>query len=652
MSPARRPVVWPRVLMAAVALGLAGVGVAVVRSVLTRRPPAPAPEAAPAVAPGQTQVMENARHFQVEGGSKRIEMTFRRQSLGTDGLFHLEGDVEITDYGKTREGRKVRIRTERLAFDRDKRNFWCQDKALVEDGETTLEAAGLHYDRDRELLTSDSPSTVRTGRISATGGALWYHSGGEVLRLRGGVRMERAPAAEGEAPLVLTAESLEYRRKGRAGDLAGPVTLTRGNGVVTAGSATFAVNGTEDWFQTLRFEGGARARFAASGPSKGPQRLSAGEILMVARAGGPELSYIQALGEAAMGIESGGRGHDVAAGRILLYFEPDGATLSTFHADGGATLVRSDDEDAGARVTAKGDVLEYAGASGNLRVVGSAAGKALLASPRSDLEASEASFNLRSGGMSAKGGFRLVMKPSEAAAPRGLFSGDRPIFVTGESMQFTTARRRFEFAGKVRAWQDREYLASNGMDLLEDTGFISARGGVETVLYRPAPPAKAAAPGGPAGPAAATVAKPEAAAKPAAGATPGAEAADERVRAGGTTMSFNAKKRALFFDGAAFLETPRVRMEARAMVVRLREAGRDLESATARGGVVIRQGDSEGRGDEAVYDVANDALTLRPGLLLQKGKGEARGAKLTFHPSDGRIVIENDPRDRSVTIIK
>jgi lipopolysaccharide export system protein LptA len=69
--------------------------------------------------------------------------------------------------------------------------------------------------------------------------------------------------------------------------------------------------------------------------------------------------------------------------------------------------------------------------------------------------------------------------------------------------------------------------------------------------------------------------------------------------------------------------------------------------------VVVLLDQNEGRGDEAIFEVKKDILVLTGDpVLIAKDKGKTEGAKLTFHISDGKIIVENKDRERSVTVIK
>jgi len=78
-----------------------------------------------------------------------------------------------------------------------------------------------------------------------------------------------------------------------------------------------------------------------------------------------------------------------------------------------------------------------------------------------------------------------------------------------------------------------------------------------------------------------------------------------------------------------------------------------MMTIVAKGSVKIRQGAWEGQGGRAEFAVPEETIVLLENpVLIDKDKGETRGDKLTFQLADGRILIENRRRDRSITVIK
>ena len=68
---------------------------------------------------------------------------------------------------------------------------------------------------------------------------------------------------------------------------------------------------------------------------------------------------------------------------------------------------------------------------------------------------------------------------------------------------------------------------------------------------------------------------------------------------------------------------------------------------------VITHGENQGRGEKAVFNVKKDTIVLTGNpVLIAKDQGKTEGIKLTFYIADGKIIVENKDRERSVTVIK
>ena len=78
-----------------------------------------------------------------------------------------------------------------------------------------------------------------------------------------------------------------------------------------------------------------------------------------------------------------------------------------------------------------------------------------------------------------------------------------------------------------------------------------------------------------------------------------------------------------------------------------------IQGIIAKGDVRIVQNRYQALGQQANFNLNKEKLTLTGSpTLIEKDKGRMEGDKLTFYISDGRIIIENKERERSVTIIK
>jgi lipopolysaccharide export system protein LptA len=128
---------------------------------------------------------------------------------------------------------------------------------------------------------------------------------------------------------------------------------------------------------------------------------------------------------------------------------------------------------------------------------------------------------------------------------------------------------------------------------------------------------------------------------------------ERRIEAGGDEMTFSPAGREIAFQGKGIVRIPGARLSAATVAISLVEGKKAIKGLRAAGGVVVSQGNYEGRGEEAQYDPATDTLVLTGNpVLVEKGKGASRGDKLTFRLGDDRILIENKGQRRSITVVK
>ena len=80
---------------------------------------------------------EGIRHLEYKNGKAWADVRADRFFLGEDGLNHLEGSVEIVDYGRT-DGRVMRMSADKVAYDKDMVRFAISGRVKVGDGELSF----------------------------------------------------------------------------------------------------------------------------------------------------------------------------------------------------------------------------------------------------------------------------------------------------------------------------------------------------------------------------------------------------------------------------------------------------------------------------------------------------------------------------------
>jgi lipopolysaccharide transport protein LptA len=186
-------------------------------------------------------------------------------------------------------------------------------------------------------------------------------------------------------------------------------------------------------------------------------------------------------------------------------------------------------------------------------------------------------------------------------------------------MRYSGANRRFLFTGGIKVWQGKEMLLTKEMAIVRDSGRLTCREGVRTYI---------------------TV-------------QPEADKEERRLDIKSESLEFKPEERRLNYSGDAALKVEDVQIKADDVFIYLSEEEKKIEVLMARGQVSIKQGSYEARGQEAVINLEKETIELmgQP-VLIDKQKGKVQGDKLTFYMADDKIVVENEGRERSETVIK
>jgi lipopolysaccharide transport protein LptA len=187
-------------------------------------------------------------------------------------------------------------------------------------------------------------------------------------------------------------------------------------------------------------------------------------------------------------------------------------------------------------------------------------------------------------------------------------------------MRYEKEEKRLLLRENVRMWQDKDTIFAQELSILKSSGDIFGQGGVRALF--PYVPKKE---GG----------------------------REQQIEVGGLKMTFSPKDHLLTYEQSCWLKTSDIALNSEALFVYLRKDKGEIQKITAKTKVTIKDDLRDSKGEEAVYDLDQETVVLtgRP-VIVDKQKGKIEGDKLTFHLGDGRILVENKDRERSVTVIK
>lgn len=589
---------------------------------ILKRPPAVEPRAETVSGPPEPGAVadrqEGIEHVIFKGDKGKIKVKADRFFYGEDKLDHLEGNVEVVDYGR-KGGRELTVTADKVDYDQGLTFFRVSGKARVRDGDSVFESPSFVYDKVREIVRTRRGVVFHSDRLDAKSRNLKYVRQAETFEFSGDVAIELRPRLETSLPLSASGDSFFYRRTARAGRMEGNARMAHGKSRGSADKLAFVLTEDEQQIEAVTLTGSAVATFfkEASGEGEAGQDISAGEIRMVASPDGGAISRLRAMGGCVIKLElEAGARDEVAADTAVFSFGPEGA-MKEFEASGSARLTLGAGTDNERRV--RGDSVNYAGKEERLKVQAGAGPPARVDSSRTEIEAASILVELASGNMTAEGAVKLVLKPAGEGRAVGFFAKDKPVFTTCRTLYYDKTERSFTLRKSVRIWQEKDVLLADKFDILEESGTVSGRGKVKASFTH----------------------------------KPKDKPAEERLEVGAEQMDYLPGQRKIAFAGACELRTAALRMTSTGLDIRLAEEGSAMEGLVARGKVVIVQEGKEGRGEEALYDLnANTVVLTGNPVLIDKDKGITEGDKLTFHLGDGRISIENKERDRSATVIK
>ncbi len=579
----------------------------------------PAGTASPAPEPGaEVDRKEGVEHVIFNGDKGKIRVKADRFYAGPDDLDHLEGHVEVVDYGRTGT-QELTLTAEKVDYDQDLTFFKVSGGAKVRDKDSLFESPAFDYDKKQEVVRTDRGIVFTSDRLDASSREFVYEKRAQTLAFSGDVKIALRPRLATSFPLNAAGESFLYKRRAKSGRMDGSVRMAHGKSRSSADALTFQLSDDEQQVEALTLTGSAAVTFfkdAGQGGGAG-QEIRAEDIRMTVYPEDQSVSRLKAEGGCIFKLElEAGAQDEIQADTAVVRFDPQG-DLTDFTASGSARMALGGGRAEERRI--RGESVVYARKGDVVKARGAADAPARIDSDRTEVEAALISVGLGTGNMSASGDVKLVLKPAADGKAVGFFSKDKPVFITCRSLAYAQEKKFFALREDVRIWQDRDVVLAKEFDIQEKSGAVSGRGGVKASFTH----------------------------------KPKDKPAEERLEIGAERMAFVPRSRGIEFEGSCELRTPVLRITSASLALRFKAEGNEIDKLVARGQVVIFQEGKEGRGKEAVYDLKTDTVVMTGNpVLVDKEKGVTEGDKLTFHLGDGRITIENKRRDRSATVIK
>jgi lipopolysaccharide transport protein LptA len=569
------------------------------------------------VTPPKIEKREKVEYLEVEGEKGKIQLRADKHYAGEDGLYHVEGSVEVV-FPKRREGKDILLFGDEAVYDKDGTHLLASGKVRIEHKDLVIESTSLHYETEKELFRCDEGISFSSDRASGYAQRMAYSLQEEKIVLEEKVHLEMKRKEESSLPLIVEANKFEYSRKTKRGTLEGDIHLFHGKSEACAKFLSFELSSDEEQFKTLFLQGNARASLIEEETENETREIEAEEITLIAFPDIPEIREIRAKDNCTYRLFSSSDGFTEIHSESMKFVLNREGELEEFHAVKNTKMVNQEESSEEEQILT-GEEMFLEGKANILHVKGNGRFGVKVKSPLSEVFAEEADVSLSDNNLEAKGGIKVVLKAQDKEDSVGFFSKEKPVFITAREMRFSDEEKRFFFMDDIKIWQEDDVLRAGEMMLNAETRKILCIGGVKaTVPYKPKDKEE-----------------------------------EERVEISSDVMVFKPEENLVSYRENASLRVKDIKLGARSLSVYLKEEKGEMKRIIAQGNVIIEQKFREGRGNEASYDVDEEIIILLGSpVLIEKDKGLTRGDKLTFYIADDRIAVENKERERSVTVIK
>jgi lipopolysaccharide transport protein LptA len=573
---------------------------------------------------------EQIEFFEARGQKENLQIRADKHYMGEDEHYHLEGNVEIVFFEKS-EGEDIFLNGNEVVYDKEGTRFQFIDRSEVRFKDLSLDVSFLEYDAEKRVFKSDYPVQFASEKLSGTGKGIAYSLKDRKLELKEDIHLEFLSDLSASIPIILKGDKFSFLKRGKKGKLEGNVRISHNSSWVTSNCVDFKLTANGENIRTMLFTGNVRAFLEGdkASPSAEPDKealylysnkreIQAEEILVQAFLDLPRIRQVSANDDCIFKfISSTGKLTQIKGKSVEFRLNREGELVG-FITNTEAEVVERDEGGENQR-SIQGDTISLEDDKNSLVARGKETLRASVSTGDSDIKAETIRISRKTNNMDASGNVQAIFGVQEEGKRAiGFFSESKPVFITTQEMRYFASQERFNFSGGNKVWQDKDILFADVLNIHKDTGKVIADGNVSSTFQY----------------------------------VPKDREEEERMTISAEAMSYDPDRDIVHYQGKNTLEVENINLEAQSIFIHLEEDG-EIKRITATDDVVITQEQYQGRGQKAVFDMRKETIVLTGNpVLIAEDQGRTAGTKLTFFITDGKIVVENKGRERSVTVIK
>jgi lipopolysaccharide transport protein LptA len=573
---------------------------------------------------------EQIEFFEARGQKGNLQIRADKHYMGEDDQYHLEGNVEIVFFEKS-EGEDIFLYGDEVLYDKDGTKFQFVDASKARFKDLNLDVSNLEYHSEKRVFKSDYPIHFSSEKLSGSGRGIVYSLKNRTLALNEDIHLELLSDLSPSIPIMLEGDKFSFTKPGKKGKLEGNVRITHESSWITSSSVDFKLTVNSENIRTMLFRGNVKASLegsADSPPSESgkeamhlysdKREIQAEEVLVQTFLDLPKIRQVSASENCIFKfIAASGKLTQVKGESVEFHLNREGE-LVRFSADKDAEIIEKNG-DGEIQRSIFGDSIALKDDKNSLVAQGYDGNQARVSTGGSDIKAGTIRILRNTNNMSASGNVQVIFSSEEEGKKAvGFFSENKPVFITTQEMRYSASHERFNFSGGNKVWQGKDILFADVLNIHKDTGKVTAEGNISSTFPY----------------------------------VPKDKEEEERVTITAETMSYDPDEDVVRYQGKNTLKVENILLKAQSVFIHL-DKDEGIKRITAIEDVVIRQEQYEGQGQRAVVDMKNETIVLTGNpVLIAEDQGRTAGTKLTFFIADGKIVVENKDRERSVTVIK
>ncbi len=573
---------------------------------------------------------ENVLYFEDKKGKLSRRVKVDRYYIGEDGLYHLEGNVEIS-FLKSVDEQNVYFSGDEVIHNEEATQFRLTGNSIIKLKDLVVKSSLFEYEAETDTIKSNRGVVFSSEDISGSAKTVNFEVEKEKLVLSKDVKLELSLDAKSDIPLLISGKKLDYSHKKRRGLIEGEVVLDYGKSQIKADNMEFDFFHDRENINTIFLEGNVFLSLISEEklPELGDndsimsaaekREIEAKEIFIMNYKDAFQIKNMKATGNCRfLNITASGSSSEIRAESLFCNFKQDGV-LSRFNAKEKVRMSEQKKNKKGRRII-QGDYLIIGGKKNHLKVKGNDVSKAIIQSSEFRVSAGEIDIGFDNDNLFARDGITVILYPVEGQANSiGFFSKDQPVFIIAGEMKYIDKKQCFYFEKNVKAWQGNDRLNTSKLTLFNDTGKFQCEESVESLFSY----------------------------------MPKNKDTEEKIKISSDSMEFKPVESVIIYKTDCKLNVRDTELRAQSLSVSLYQESAELLNILAYSDVIIIQNTYEGRGKEARYNLGKEMIVLLGDpVLIDKDKGKTEGDKLTFSLGDGKIFIENQDQKRSETIIK